>query len=73
MRNVIKMASSQRTALLGEAIWSFEQEAKKNKLLAKYARKIPKAIGKGFQQYLEYIIYILTGILERSFANIRAE
>ena len=28
----------------------FEQEAKKNELLVKCARKIPKAIGKGFQQ-----------------------
>ena len=51
----------------------FEQEAKKKWALAKYAQKIPKAISKGFQQYLEYINYTLTGILERLFANIGAE
>ena len=59
------MASSQRTVqslFRGEAILSqtthyimniwdyFEQKAKKNGLLAKCARKIPKANGKGFQQ-----------------------
>ena len=40
----------------------FEQDAKKNGLLAKCAQKIPKAMAKGF---LEYINYTLTGILER--------
>ena len=39
-----------------------EQDDKKNGLLAKCAQKIPKAMAKGF---LEYINYILTGILER--------
>ena len=49
------------------------KKPRKNGLLAKHARKIPKAIGKGFQQWLENIDYTLTGILERSFANFRAE
>ena len=50
------MASSQRTVqslFRGDImnIWDYyEQEAKKNGLLAKRAWKIPKAIGKGFQQ-----------------------
>ena len=52
-------------------IWN--NKPRKNGLLAKHARKIPKAIGKGFQQQVEYKNYTLTGVLERSFANIRAE
>ena len=82
------MVSSQRTTqslFCGEAIWGqgkhyvmnmwdyFEQEAKKNGLLAKCTQKISKAISKGFQQQLEYINYTLTGILERSFATICAK
>ena len=54
----------------------FEQEEKTNWLLAKCIQKIPKAIGKGFQQYLEYInctLIGMSGIMKWSFANILAK
>ena len=41
----------------------FEREAKKNGRLVKCSQKIPKAVGKGFQQKLEYISYIASYLL----------